>query len=79
MSALLRKQRLKPQVPSFFFGLPPTVLDTTWSIKDKICGSICEASKRGPVDKPNPDPNGCKDDKGREALKEFIVARCDAP
>jgi hypothetical protein len=30
----------------------------------------------GPVDKPNPDPNGCKDDKGREALKEFIVARC---
>jgi len=33
----------------------------------------------GPVDKPNPDPNGCKDDKGREALKEFIVARCDAP
>ena len=35
--------------------------------------------KLGPVDKPNPDPNGCKDDKGREALKEFIVARCDAP
>ena len=32
----------------------------------------------GPVDKPNPDPNGCKDDKGREALNEFIVAGCDA-
>ena len=32
----------------------------------------------GPVDKPNPDPNGCKDDKGHEALNEFIVAGCDA-
>ena len=39
---------------------------------------VC-ATRLGPVDKPNPDPNGCKDDKGREALKEFIVARCDAP
>jgi len=35
-------------------------------------------SELGPVDKPNPDPNGCKDDKGREALNEFIVAGCDA-
>jgi hypothetical protein len=29
------------------------------------------------VDKPNPDPDGCKNDKGREALDEFIVASCD--
>src|SRR6202011_888130 len=26
----------------------------------------------GRVDKPNPDPDGCKNDKGREALDEFV-------
>jgi hypothetical protein len=33
----------------------------------------------GCVDKPNPDPDGRKNDKGREALDEFVVASCDAP
>ena len=33
----------------------------------------------GRVDKPNPDPDGCKDDEGCEALDEFVVASCDAP
>jgi hypothetical protein len=32
----------------------------------------------GRVDKPNPDPDGCKDDEGCEALDEFVVASCDA-
>jgi hypothetical protein len=32
----------------------------------------------GRSDKPNPDPDGCND-KGREALDEFVVAGCNAP
>ena len=31
----------------------------------------------GRADKPNPDPDGCKNDKGREALDEFVVAGCN--
>lgn len=32
----------------------------------------------GRVDKPNPDPDGCQNNKGREALDEFAVAGRDA-
>jgi hypothetical protein len=38
-----------------------------------------EVDELGCVDKPNPDPDGRKNDKGREALDEFVVASCDAP
>jgi hypothetical protein len=46
-----------------------------------LCYDLCVAKSGtlGCVDKPNPDPDGRKNDKGREALDEFVVASCDAP